>query len=553
MSTRCLPLVLGLFSSAAYAVPDNFDFELEGYYRTRGYVMGNLVDGQDEAGRFVMQRLRIEPRLNFQDRAKFFMQMDMLDDSVWGDNSSLATTALFAGEPSNVGLDGDLYDGFGRNNDTIKVKRAWMEFKLPVGVMRVGRQESHWGMGLLANHGNGFDDLFGDNHWGATFDRIMFATQPLAIAQTIMGRPVTNVPLYAVFGVDRLVEDPLIDYYGYTCEEDIQEGSEGFDSRCDSDGDGWTDLDHDYTNEDRTYSQRGDDWWLDNQDDVYEMVGALIYKGEGLNWGGDVADFTLGAYGILREQTETDSRAVILDGYTKLAWKKILVEGEVVHIGGSTRAITLDGAYDPSGEVSDPLYKDVDIWGYVARLGRQTQNLTLVMEHGYASGDADVADQEFTGRPLHEDYNVGLLLYEEVISRVTARSWTDKGNSLWSRGGVYNSRYIFPHLRYRPLNNWELRAAWLMIWPDMPDGARIRCSEADAEAKGFECAQPQDDLANTIGWEADLGLHHRFHEHILFAVEAGYAKATNRLPLENVGLNPDGNFWTVQTRFAYEF
>ena len=122
MSTRCLPLVLGLFSSAAYAVPDDFDFELEGYYRTRGYVMGNLVEGQDEAGRFVMQRLRIEPRLNFQDRAKFFMQMDMLDDSVWGDNSSLATTALFAGEPSNVGLDGDLYDGFGRNNDTIKVK-----------------------------------------------------------------------------------------------------------------------------------------------------------------------------------------------------------------------------------------------------------------------------------------------------------------------------------------------------------------------------------------------------------------------------------------------
>ena len=87
----------------------------------------------------------------------------------------------------------------------------------------------------------------------------------------------------------------------------------------------------------------------------------------------------------------------------------------------------------------------------------------------------------------------------------------------------------------------------------MPDGARIRCSEADAAAKGFECTEPQDDLESTIGWEADLGLHHRFHEHILFAVEAGYAKATNRLPLENVGLNPDGNFWTVQTRFAYEF
>ena len=89
------------------------------------------------------------------------------------------------------------------------------------------------------------------------------------------------------------MEEPLIEYYGYTGEEDIQEGTDGFDSRCDSDGDGWTDLEHDYTNEDRTYSQRGDDWWLDNRDDVYEMVGALIYRGEGLNWGGDVADFML--------------------------------------------------------------------------------------------------------------------------------------------------------------------------------------------------------------------------------------------------------------------
>ena len=101
--------------------PTIFDFELEGYYRTRGYVMGNLVEGQDEAGRFVMQRLRIEPRLNFQDRAKFFMQMDMLDDSVW-ETIAHWPVPLFAGEPSNVGLDGDLYDGFGRNNDTIKVK-----------------------------------------------------------------------------------------------------------------------------------------------------------------------------------------------------------------------------------------------------------------------------------------------------------------------------------------------------------------------------------------------------------------------------------------------
>jgi hypothetical protein len=535
------------------AVPDDFDFDLEGYYRTRGYVMGDLVEDQEEAGKLMLQRLRIQPEINFQDRAKFFMQMDVLDDTAWGDNSSLAATALFAGEPSNVGANGGLIDEFGRTNDSLKLNRAWMEFKLPIGVMRVGRQESHWGMGLLANHGNGFDDLFGENHAGSTYDRIIFATKPIAVAQTIMGRPVSDIPLFLAVGVDRLVEEPLTQYYGYTCEEDLQDGDDGFDSRCDSDGDGWTDLSHDYTNEERTYDQRGDDWWIDNTDDVYQVLGVLIYKGEGLSWRGEVADLTIGAYGIIREQAETESTAIILDGYAKLSWKKFLAEAEVLHIGGNSSAITLDGAYDPYGDLTDPLYKDVDILGYVARVGRQTQNLDLVMEHGYASGDDNVADEVFTGRPLHQDFNVGLLLYEEVLARVTSRTWSEKAISLWSNGGVYNSRYIYPHLRFRPLNTWEVRAAFLTIWPDKPDGARILCSEADVDSKDIQCSDPKDDLASTIGWEANLGLHQRFHEHILFAVEGAYAQATNRLPLENLGLNPDGKFWTVQTRFAYEF
>ena len=35
---------------------------------------------------------------------------------------------------------------------------------------------------FFANHGNGFDDTFGENHTGATFDRIMFATKPIVVA-----------------------------------------------------------------------------------------------------------------------------------------------------------------------------------------------------------------------------------------------------------------------------------------------------------------------------------------------------------------------------------
>ena len=168
----------------------------------------------------------------------------------------------------------------------------------------------------------------------------MFATQPLAIAQTIMGRPVTNVPLYAVFGVDRLVEEPLIEYYGYL--QGMSEGTDGFDSRCDSDAMvGQTSI---TITPMKIEPIHNEGIVVDNRDDVYGMVGALIYRGEGLNWGGDVAalHWERMAFFASRQHRFTCGD---LGWLYKTGLKKILLEGEVVHIGG-TRAITLDGAYD---------------------------------------------------------------------------------------------------------------------------------------------------------------------------------------------------------------
>ena len=178
MTLPLLPLLLGLASAPAQAAPDDYSFELEGHYRTRAYIFKHLYegqktndgfepkhifDGEEGDGRYMTQRLRLEPTFNFEERAKFMMQVDVLDEVVWGDNQSNASTALFAGAPSNTGVDGTA-------QDTFQIKRAWMEFQIPVGVIRMGRQPSNWGMGLLANDGNGFDDLFGENHGGSTYD-----------------------------------------------------------------------------------------------------------------------------------------------------------------------------------------------------------------------------------------------------------------------------------------------------------------------------------------------------------------------------------------------
>jgi hypothetical protein len=535
-------MLLALVAAPALAqsAPDNWKFKLDGYYRARGFVFSHLYEGQAMPATYMQHRLRMTPELNFEDRAKFFMTIDGLDGVVWGDNQSLASTALFAGDPSYTGAEGT-------EVDPIQFERIWTEFKVPVGLLRVGRQGSHWGMGLLANDGNGLDnDLFGENKYGSTYDRVIFATRPVDVVTTVASmvspkaKPV-SFPLVTAIGVDRLVEDPLIQYYGYSCS-------------IDNPDDGCPQLeDHDVT-EERDEDRRTDTWWVDPRDDVFEMIYVLMYKNDGQKFGKNlVGDVTLGTYIVNRMQAETESNVLIVDAYGKFELAGVLAEAEILSITGETRAITLQNA-DPEAE--DPLYKQAAIAGGVARLGYQNELFTGLMEAGFASGDDDVTDENFTGRPIHPDHNVGLLLYEEIISRVTATGWGEDARGLWSNGGVYNSKYIYPNVRFRPMKGWELVGGVLVAWPDKPDGAFVLCAEGDE----VECPI-KDATSDILGWEVDVGVHHKWADHMNFVLEAGHAHATDRLPLASTGLEYElddeghayGNYFTVQSRIAYEF
>jgi hypothetical protein len=544
-------MLTGLLSMAALsalspALAEDLDLEIEGYYRTRAYLFPDLFADQDDAGQFISHRLRLQPTFSYQDKAKFTFMTDVIDDAVWGDNEDRASTALFANDPSMTGVDGQATDVF-------RIKRAWMEVNIPIGVLRVGRQPSHWGLGLLANSGDGFDDSFGENHQGNNFDRILFATRPIAIAQAAAGRDDTGIPFYLGVAMDRLVEDPQTQYYGYECVAGLSDGiDDDYDSRCDKDGDGVTELEHDYT-EERDPSDRADDWWVDPSDDVYEVVMLAIYRGEDLAVL-DGGDLTVGTYAINRQQAETGSNVWILDAYTRFEAWGAYAEGEILNIRGQSSAIALPGTvnYDPDAA---PLQKDVDIWGYVGRVGyRYGPRAAITLEHGYASGDDNVSDELFTGRPLHPDYNVGLILYDEILSRVTQYTWTESADGLWSSGGVYNSRYLFPTAEVHFLDNqWSVIGGFLTAWPDRPDGSRILCAEGDeVNGEPLDCAQYEATDAR-LGWEVDGAIKGRFHEHVLVSLEAGYAKVTDRIPVQNVGLNPDGAFFTLQSRIAYEF
>jgi uncharacterized protein (TIGR04551 family) len=121
-------------------------------------------------------RFRFDPTLNLSEHVRIRAQIDMLDNLVLGSTPESWASGQTA--PGNAPIaafsTSQVPQTAGRNSftDSIVVKRAWGEVRLPVGELRFGRMPSQWGMGLLANDGN-----CQDCDYGSTADRILFVTR----------------------------------------------------------------------------------------------------------------------------------------------------------------------------------------------------------------------------------------------------------------------------------------------------------------------------------------------------------------------------------------
>lgn len=140
-------------------------------------------------------RFRLEPTLHVSDNLRINSQIDLLDNVVFGSTPEGYAFGPSAGGGYSVsGRTGSLAQGYlddtvvpptsGVNGleDSIRVKRAWAEFSTPLGELRFGRMPNHWGLGMVANAGNGPDD-----DAQSTVDRIMFASGIKLLDLTIAG------------------------------------------------------------------------------------------------------------------------------------------------------------------------------------------------------------------------------------------------------------------------------------------------------------------------------------------------------------------------------
>ncbi len=560
---------------AAKADLNELKWASEGYFRTRTVLLTNLapqprrtfaypLTGEQlvipdiRKTSYIVSRFRIMPSLTYAKVARLNLEIDGNDDVLWGDNNGLSTAPLFATDASNQGFLG------GPAADTIALRRAWMQFSVPVGLMRVGRMPSHWGMGLLANGGgtgwidpetpkgepqrriadNFFDDDFGDNHFGSTVDRILFVTRPITVYKTLAKKGKVESPLIIGYAFDKLAESPLLAFEGF--ERKFRPfGQQGFISRG-------------------------------ANDDVDEHVVLAVWNDPDWDKKSFQDELRIGVYGVLRHSKEgstqpsilTDPNAVcgtyddepflckdtgsnvyIADLWWRIRYGNLFTEGEAYMIGGKT----FGGVPFPNRNA----LKEAAINAGVARFAWLDKKWDAMLELGHASGDDVLEDEHFKQRAIHPDFNVGLILFEEVLREQTARLYGNNFFSaenpqgalgLMSNGGVINANYLFPKFKWRPtpVARTEVVGGVLAAWVDTlaTDGVALfrACTGAN-----MTCGRDETP-SKFLGWEADLAVRAYFAGQMRFSLETGYLRYGTALKKQ---LTEATSSFTLQSSIAF--
>lgn len=300
-----------------------------------------------------------------------------------------------------------------RNNhegiEKVDFRQLYVEWKFPYGLLKAGQFTSSWGLGIMANAGEN-TNMFGDSYYGDLVDRIEIITKPFKAFSE--GNFADN--FYIAFGGDFVYRDDL---------GSVLEG-----------------------------------------DKAIEGIFAGLYRTE---------PFSAGFYIAYRNQKDNQGNGkyevlegtgydIYINGNFSLTENlDLTLSGEGVILSGRT---TLLRTYDYRNGVK------VLSGGSAGRIGLKCKRTGIagIFEAGFASGDGDLNDGTLYQYRFDPDYNVGLILFDEVLNAISAfsaeRAYNVEivGNPppgtplLPTNGSVSNAYYFFPALSYSGIENMQL-------------------------------------------------------------------------------------------------
>jgi uncharacterized protein (TIGR04551 family) len=368
-------------------------------------------------------RFRLSPELHISDNLRVFSQIDLLDNLVLGstpegyankpgvDDYALVKPGGYTPLGAFASTQWAPSAGITSPQDSIVVKRVWGEYTTPLGVLRFGRMPNHWGLGILANSGDGHD-----SDWQSTADRIMFMSG------------FKDLDLYFAGAWDFASEGPI---------------SASLNER------------------------QGQPYDLGQLDDVSQYVFVAVRKrspelqkrdlalGNVVLNGGLYFTFrnqvlanddttnqaTAGTYGqepgnISQGLVRRGAEAYIPDLWFQFLYKKFRFEMEAALILGSiesTQSEPGSNNYNNQIDPKDPGW-DIRQFGLAAEMDYRAveDRLRLGLGFGYSTGDDDLdslaprskqplqlgADRTISTFRFHPDYRVDMIFYRNILSRV---------------------------------------------------------------------------------------------------------------------------------------
>lgn len=505
-------------------------FELDGYFRLRGDYFKNFnlgfrdipeqggspfpwalgceptATGMGISGRpcgdsvkSTNIRLRLEPRINVNETTSVFSQIDLLDNYVLG--STL---------PEGGEVDAE---------QQIVVRRAWAEVQTPLGLIKFGRQPSHWGLGIFHNAG-GEDPINGgydwDSDYGDTVDRLMFST--LIPGTRLRGAIAVDWP--RVFPTSDQTAD--------------------------------------------TAGTRPQAWDLDDNDDITRWVGVVsrmdapgdfadtVDRGKlGLNYGIWFEYETQGWHSIdaASDAPIDPNRFVARDStiYTPDVWLRLGIGKLLFEAEGLFRFGTIKEVADFAPSLDDVKVRQ---FGGVGRLSYRAldDKLRFGLEVGGASGDStdnlvegnihvsnaqiDPTDKTHVRFIFDPDYEVDLILFRELM------------------GAVSNAVYGKPFMSYELTDTIGLKVSNVTSFAvrpvATPGNATMYGTEFDADL-GYSSGSFHAGLAYGVLFPLSAMNHPE-------ADEFSYDDVPTELPdLEGDNTGDAGNAHTLQMRLVVKF
>ena len=524
-------LSLAFFPSGA----DAFDLTAQGYFRNRvvsyhdldtqkpnaSVNQGGLGDN-DRFGSmlFSQHRLRIEPILKLNDNLSIHSQFDVLDNIIAGTETSkkidflspIVGTIQLPGAGGALGVTG----GEAGENKALNVRRVYADILTPGGKFRIGRQPSHWGLGIFQNDGNGLNDDFGD-----TADRILY----FAAMET---------PHLGTFNFGAAAD--------FTFTEQQDPRISGLGPRI-------------------TGPTRN----------MWQFAGIFLY---------DQKSFSLGTFSGIRYrnglegQTTTTARQILVDangnqvldskgnaqlsdpiaagrdGDTLLYFTDLYGEfkrppfrlrGEYIYLRGKlSTGVAIDAIpfnnlpANALGPIELGAQNTAEIHMGAMELEAGYDWGDFLFQGGYASGDARPLSSKITQFGFRPDYQVALLLFHAPLGS-SPRVTQANGNGAGSRqlvGAVPVTGNYINNAIYSTLGYWQHLDVSALV-PKSTDtkvGVKFITAWAPsnnfdidfAEMTGFQSLPRVVNSNKWYGWEADLNFQSRFFERCLFDLTGGY-------------------------------